>query len=281
MPAQPIKIPSIEQPSHSVCPAQMAIPPHLLRPLWLRGQESLHQQGLLYDPIATSACWRCQSYSECRSNQLDREQRLYASLTHVCDQLVRDFLKQYPDAYVINISSGLDTRFYRLDNGRCHWIEVDDEKNLALKQQLFYANERLTLHPGKLNQTQWIAQLGIPVSSPVFILCEQALLECAESEVARFLQRLGYYFPHANACVVLAGDKTKTKLAKHFGSQAYAHGLSHMSSWLAKKLPCHKGIQCYSPVRHQCKRWKSWQHACMKLPWLKYRLTPIVAHIQW
>ena len=35
--------------------------------------------------------------------------------TLVFDELVRDFLQKHPDAVVVNIACGLDTRVYRLD----------------------------------------------------------------------------------------------------------------------------------------------------------------------
>ena len=40
------------------------------------------------------------------------------------------------------MGAGLDTRFYRLDNGRCHWIELDVTENLLWRQKLFHRSER-------------------------------------------------------------------------------------------------------------------------------------------
>ena len=38
--------------------------------------------------------------------------------TAVLDELVSDFIRKNPDCTVVNIACGLDTRFYRMDNGR-------------------------------------------------------------------------------------------------------------------------------------------------------------------
>ena len=38
--------------------------------------------------------------------------------TAVLDELVSDFIQKNPDCTVVNIACGLDTRFYRMDNGR-------------------------------------------------------------------------------------------------------------------------------------------------------------------
>ena len=45
--------------------------------------------------------------------------------TLVFDELARDFIAQNPDCTVVNIASGLDTRFYRMDNGRITWYNLD------------------------------------------------------------------------------------------------------------------------------------------------------------
>lgn len=285
MPAHSLEISTIDalkaQPVSRPCIAKINIPASLLRPLWLRGQESLHHQGLIYDPIATTACWRCQAYSECQSKTLDKEQRLYASITSVFDRLITNFLKQNPDAWIINVSGGLDTRFYRLDNGRCHWVDVDSIENINIKEQLFYTNPRLKMQVGHIDETQWIAKLKIPHSSPVLILCEQVLLEYESSQVAHFLQRLGYHFPHASACVALGGNKAHTSLAAQFGCHAYAHSISSPKDWINQILPWNKQINCYTPVQPSCRRWKKWQHLCMSVPWLKYSLTPVITYFSW
>ena len=41
--------------------------------------------------------------------------------TIVFDELVEDFITQNPDCTVVNIACGLDTRVYRLDNGKLRW----------------------------------------------------------------------------------------------------------------------------------------------------------------
>lgn len=40
--------------------------------------------------------------------------------TIVFDELVKDFIDKNPDCTVVNIACGLDTRFYRMDNGKSH-----------------------------------------------------------------------------------------------------------------------------------------------------------------
>lgn len=43
--------------------------------------------------------------------------------TILLDRMVGDFIRNNPDAVVVNLACGLDTRVYRLDNGRIRWYQ--------------------------------------------------------------------------------------------------------------------------------------------------------------
>ncbi len=45
--------------------------------------------------------------------------------TAVFDVWVRDFLAEHPGGTVVELGTGLNTRFERVDNGTVHWIDLD------------------------------------------------------------------------------------------------------------------------------------------------------------
>jgi O-methyltransferase involved in polyketide biosynthesis len=103
--------------------------------MWLRNRESLVDDGLVYDPIDASACQRCELAPECLAGDVDQKQLLNATLTQLCYERVKNFLIDNPEAWVLDVGAGLDTRFYRLDNGRCHWLELDISEYLLWCQK--------------------------------------------------------------------------------------------------------------------------------------------------
>lgn len=257
------------------------IPANLLQPLWLRSRESLVDNGLVYDPIAAQACQRCYLAAECLSGNVDQKQLLHATLTQLCDAQVLLFLQQYPDAWVINVGAGLDTRFYRIDNGRCHWLELDVTENLVWRQKLFHKNERYQLSCGSVNDLSWLDRLNIPEQAPVMLLCEQALLDCSEKQVANFVQALGRHFVQAHACLVLAGDQTSSRIGQGLGSSDYQHGFSSPSEKVLNWLPWAQWVRQFSPLDKNCSRWKFWQRWLCRFPSLKQRLTPVLIQLRW
>ena len=260
---------------------ELQVPTNLVQHLWFRSRESLADDGLVYDPIAAQACKRCQLAPECLTGELDQQQLLYATLTQLCDSQVQQFLSHNPDAWIINVGAGLDTRFYRLDNGRCHWVELDVTENLLWRQRLFHKNERYRLECGSVDDLTWLDELNIPEQASVMVVCEHALLDCNEQQTAHFIQSLSRYFTHAHACVVLAGDKSSSTLGKKLGSGDYAHGLSSPVDSILNWLPWAQWVKAFSPLEQQCNRWKLWQRLLCKISQVKKRLTPQLVLVKW
>lgn len=270
----------VQTPTNSP-PCAYQVPADLLQPLWLRSRESLIDDGLVYDPIAARACQRCHLSDDCVAGDIDQKQLLHATLTQLCDVEVRRFLTLYPKAYVINVGAGLDTRFYRLDNGLCHWVEVDVDETLVWRQKLFHHSERYKMVCGSVPDMSWLSELNIPEDSPILLVCEQALLTQQRNQVAHFVQKVGCHFSHAEACIVLAGDRTESYWGKRMGCAQYRHGLKNPVSSVVSWLPWIYRITLRSPLEHDCKRWSAWQRIVAKLPFMKHRLTPVLLHVRW
>ncbi|OZS44505.1 class I SAM-dependent methyltransferase [Photobacterium sanguinicancri] len=261
-------------------PVRYKIPPKLLQPLWLRSRESMDDNGLIYDPVAAAACSQCHLVPDCLSGNVTERQLLHATLTLQCDKVVLQFLRRNPNGYVINVGAGLDTRFYRLDNGRCRWFELDTDENLLWRERLFHKSERYTMRTGSVTELSWLKALPAMNNVPVLLMCDQALLQCNNSQLAQFIQRIGCHFSKLEACVVLAGDACDSLLAQKMGTEKYQHGFAESAQQILNWLPWAELVSYQSPFDHHCGRWRSWQRWVAKMTSLKYRLTPVVVHFR-
>src|SRR5690606_35165326 len=52
------------------------------------------------------------------------------------DEKIREFQKTHPDGKILTIGAGLDTFFYRMDNGRNIWYDLDLEDSIVLREKL-------------------------------------------------------------------------------------------------------------------------------------------------
>lgn len=64
--------------------------------------------------------------------------------TIVFDELVHHFIEKNPDCTVVNIACGLDTRFYRMDNGKITWYNLDLPETIAIRDQIFGESGRVS-----------------------------------------------------------------------------------------------------------------------------------------
>lgn len=55
---------------------------------------------------------------------------------------VKAFLKEHSHASVINLGAGFETEFYRVDNGRIHWYDLDLFEIIEIRKQLIPETDR-------------------------------------------------------------------------------------------------------------------------------------------
>lgn len=63
--------------------------------------------------------------------------------TVILDNLTKEYIKENPDATIINIACGLDDRFSRADNGQIIWYNLDFEDIIDLREKLIEKNDRI------------------------------------------------------------------------------------------------------------------------------------------
>ena len=64
--------------------------------------------------------------------------------TIVFDELVKNYIEKNPGCTVVNIACGLDTRFYRMDNGKITWYNLDLPETIAIRNQIFEESGRVS-----------------------------------------------------------------------------------------------------------------------------------------
>jgi O-methyltransferase involved in polyketide biosynthesis len=112
----------------------------------------------------------------------------------IFDQYVRDFLAEHPDGTIVELGTGLNTRFDRLDNGRVRWFDLDLPDTMALRRRFFADTDRYTMLDGSILATDWYDRVRAG-AGPVFLVSEAVLLYFERAEVHTALGRLAAGFP--------------------------------------------------------------------------------------
>jgi len=101
----------------------------------------------------------------------------------ILDGWVRAFLTADPTGTVIEVGTGLNTRFDRLDNGTVHWFDLDLPDTIALRRRFFADRERRTMLVGSVLDTDWFDTVAA-APGPYLFVCEAVFVYLTGEQVA-------------------------------------------------------------------------------------------------
>ncbi|HUH69930.1 MAG TPA: class I SAM-dependent methyltransferase [Mycobacterium sp.] len=117
--------------------------------------------------------------------------------TTVFDAWVKSFLDHYPTGTVIEIGTGLNTRFERVDNGVVRWFDLDLPDTIELRSQFFANTDRRRMLAASVLDENWIDQVSA-CPGPYFFVAEGVLVYLPEDHVRRTLSRIVERFPDSS-----------------------------------------------------------------------------------
>jgi O-methyltransferase involved in polyketide biosynthesis len=114
------------------------------------------------------------------------------------DRLAKDFLQRQPEAAVVHIGCGLDTRFERVDNQQVEWYDLDLPEVIELRKRLIGGEKaRYHLLSCSVFEETWLETLQIQTQRPILFLAEAVLLYFEEPRVKTLVLTLQSCFPGA------------------------------------------------------------------------------------
>lgn len=119
------------------------------------------------------------------------------------------FIAGHPDGTVVELGTGLNTRFDRLDNGRIRWFDLDLADTMALRRRFFSDSARCTMLDGSVLDTQWFDAVAAS-PAPYLFLSEAVLIYLDEHDVHRALTQLARRFPGSLLAFDTAGRRMVT-----------------------------------------------------------------------
>lgn len=124
----------------------------------------------------------------------------YKTIVLVCqrakklDAVTRDFLAEHPGGVVLQLGCGLDSRFWRVDDGQVHWYDLDMPPVVDLRHQFFTETERYHMIASSVTELAWMDKVASG-GQPVLVVAEGLLMYLSEADVRRLVLRLHETFP--------------------------------------------------------------------------------------
>lgn len=107
--------------------------------LYQRAAEAERPDGVIDDPMAITL----RDSLDYDYSNFGRTHQATALRALAFDQASREYLERHPRATVVALAEGLQTSFFRLDNAELHWLSIDFDPIVRLREQLLPASARL------------------------------------------------------------------------------------------------------------------------------------------
>ena len=168
------------------------VPKTLLIPLIARCVETRKKDGLIKDPRSVEILEGL-DYDISRSKLFLPLQLGVCLRTLIFDEQIGKFLSENPDAVIVNLGSGLDTRFPRIDNGRVRWFDLDLPESMEIRKRFFKETDRHRFIAKSALDPSWTNE--IPKNSKTLIVAEGLCMYFTESEMKNLIQIIKDSFP--------------------------------------------------------------------------------------
>ncbi len=159
--------------------------------LYLRAYESRSPAPILDDEAAAEAVDRI-DYDWARMRRAMRpgsNQYMVTMRAKQLDDWSADFLQRHPNAVVLHLGCGMDTRAFRLDPPESvRWFDVDQPDVIALRRKLYDDRDGYRMIGSSVTDEAWLDE--VPTDRPTLVVAEGLVMYLTEPEVRTLLQRL-------------------------------------------------------------------------------------------
>jgi O-methyltransferase involved in polyketide biosynthesis len=168
-------------PSEKLHVSLSGVPETLLWPLWFRAAEARSGSGFFTDPLGIEVVDKIAFDFE----KFGRPNKWHAVRARYSDNLISEFLSKHPGATVVSLGEGLETQFWRVDDGTVTWLSVDLPESIAVRRRLLPTHPRNLLLECSALDPGWMDH--VDRSQGTFISAAGLLMYFSEQDVLGLL----------------------------------------------------------------------------------------------
>lgn len=166
----------------------------LLLPLWGRAVETQKVNPLLVDNKAVEIIDRLDYDFSIFSRNISEISKFgWVIRSMIIDKTVKQYIRKYPKATIVNIGCGLDTTFERVDNGSITWYDLDLPEVIDFRKGFIHDNVRRKSIAKSVFDYTWLDQ--IQPDNNVLIIAAGVLYYFDEKQVAEAFKTIADRLP--------------------------------------------------------------------------------------
>ena len=117
------------------------------------------------------------------------------------------FISNNPKCTVVNLACGFDTRFWRIQNNDCRYVEIDLPEVVALKREILKDELGYELIGCSILDTSWIDQVTVYGNSGFLLLAEGLFYYLPRQDVTGILKAIAQRFDRSQLILDMAHEK--------------------------------------------------------------------------
>ena len=224
--------------SEKTSPELSGVAETLLIPLYDRAMESQRPDAMIKDEkavaLVTQGSLNFSRVRQIHMNELLNVMRIM--FTREMDRYARDFISRHPEAVVVHIGCGLDSRFERVDNGQVEWYDLDLPEVIELRRRFIGdEGEHYHLLACSVLEDDWLEAVKAHSQRPFLFLAETVFVYFTEAQVKSLVLTLRDHFPGAE--LVFDGWRPfEIWLSNRYLSNSQFAGLMRWGFWRGQEI---------------------------------------------
>lgn len=138
----------------------------------------------------------------------------------LCDK-AREYLKEHPKATIVNLGCGADVSFSAIDNGHCHFINLDLPEVIAAREQLVSCADREKNVAMDAFNIAWFDEVETSPEDGLYVISGGVFMYFEEEVLRKLFTKLALRFTGGGICFDAcntAGLKKSNRIVKKSGN---------------------------------------------------------------
>jgi len=172
------------------------VPETMLWTLWMRAAEARRPDAVIDDPRAVELVDAIDfPFAERFGAEVGVAGQWQALRSRVFDAAVRRFQAACPGGEVVALGDGLETTFWRTDDGRQRWLSVDLPETASVRRDLLGEDARRRVWAGSALDDDWMDLVS--GDRGVLLIAQGLLMYLQPGDVRALFDRVAGRFPGA------------------------------------------------------------------------------------
>ncbi|UCH13938.1 MAG: class I SAM-dependent methyltransferase [Bacteroidales bacterium] len=176
--------------------------------------ESQKSNPILDDPMAQYCLDKLIPLATEEEKTLLFNRKLSTSLTsHIAirarkyDSIINNFISNNPASIVVNLGCGFDTRYWRIDNNKCEYIELDLPAVTEIKKDILKEHLKYEIIGCSVLDSSWIDRVSSKGNRNFLLVAEGLFMYLPKADVINLFKTLADKFCHSQIVLEVVTEK--------------------------------------------------------------------------